>query len=83
MQMNIINTMINTLADLAIGSSGTVREVHGEPELRRRLLEMGLIPGTIVQLIRRAPLGDPLALRLRGYDLSLRTAEARLIQVGP
>jgi Fe2+ transport system protein FeoA len=80
--MNIINIMTNTLADLAIGSHGIVSEVHGEPDLRRRLLEMGLTPGTSVQLIRRAPLGDPLALRLRGYDLSLRTAEARLVQVG-
>jgi ferrous iron transport protein A len=80
--MTIKNTMMKTLADLAIGSPGIVSEVHGEADLRRRLLEMGLTPGTSVQLIRRAPLGDPLVLRLRGYDLSLRTAEARLVQVG-
>ena len=79
--MNIISIMIKTIADLPIGGLGIVSDVSGEPDLRRRLLEMGLIPGTSVQLIRRAPFGDPLALRVRGYDLSLRTAEARLIQV--
>lgn len=81
--MNIISIMTKTIADLPIGGIGIVNNVSGEPDLRRRLLEMGLIPGTAVQLIRRAPFGDPLALRVRGYDLSLRTAEARLIQVAP
>ena len=81
--MSIITIMTKTLADLPIGGIGLVSDVSGAPDLRRRLLEMGLIPGTSVQLIRRAPFGDPLALRVRGYDLSLRTAEARLVQVAP
>ena len=51
----------------------------GEPRLRRRLLEMGLTPGCPLTLVRRAPLGDPIVFNLRGYDLSLRAAEARLV----
>jgi ferrous iron transport protein A len=48
-----------------------------------RLLEMGFVPGAQVALVKRAPLGDPLELRLRGYHVSLRRAEARLVQIEP
>lgn len=69
----------HTLADLPKGGTGTVATVGGDPRLRRRLLEMGLTPGCPLTLVRRAPLGDPLVFNLRGYDLSLRSAEARLV----
>lgn len=71
------------LADLPVGSRAVVRDVRCGRALRRRLLEMGLLPGTRVELVRRAPLGDPLELRLRGYALSIRREEAAAIEVEP
>lgn len=70
-----------TLANLAPGDHATVVAVGGERAVVRRLLEMGLLPGTPVMLARRAPLGDPLEVRLRGYSLSIRAVEARAIDV--
>jgi Fe2+ transport system protein FeoA len=60
-----------------------VEEVAGDDAVVLRLLELGLVPGTTVLLVKRAPLGDPLELRLRGYHLSVRVAEAALVQVRP
>ena len=57
--------------------------VRASGDLRRRLLAMGCVPGTVVETIRAAPLGDPLEFRVRGYCLSLRRAEARTIDVVP
>ena len=65
-----------TLDELAIGQSAVVGHVGGGRQVSRRLLEMGLLPGTRVETIRRAPLGDPLNIRVRGYLLSLRLADA-------
>jgi ferrous iron transport protein A len=64
------------LADLSPGQSGTVSAIGGRPEVRHRLMEMGLTRGTAVKLLRVAPLGDPLEFQVRGYRLSLRRAEA-------
>ena len=62
-----------TLDKLPKGKTATVAEVKGNKDsLRRHLLEMGLTPGTEVTLVKTAPLGDPLELKLRGYELSLR-----------
>ena len=69
------------LADLPAGCQGVVGEILGEPVLRRRLLEMGLVPGTTVTLLRRAPLGDPLIVHLRNYDVGLRISEAQMVQL--
>ena len=70
------------LSELAIGSSGIVRRYPGGgPFLRLR--EMGLLPGTSVTLVRMAPLGDPLEIKLRGYHLTLRKSEAAHIVVEP
>jgi Fe2+ transport system protein FeoA len=66
---------------LGIGCQGFVCTVGGEPEIRRRLLEMGFCNGASVQVLRRAPLGDPIELRLRGYCLSLRDEQARHVQI--
>ena len=68
--------MIKTLDTLAIGESGTIVKVHGEGRVRRRLFDMGLTPGAEVDLRKKAPLGDPLEITLRGYELSLRKDEA-------
>jgi ferrous iron transport protein A len=70
-----------TLDRCAAGSCATVRTVGGERSVRRRLLEMGLCPGVAVEVIRRAPLGDPIELRVRGYLLSIRGDQARLVSV--
>jgi ferrous iron transport protein A len=69
------------LSELPLGTVAVVRELRGEPSLRLRLMEMGLVPGTPVSVRRRAPLGDPLELSVRGYSLSIRGAEASQIQV--
>lgn len=66
---------------LHIGQSGIVRRVSCSRQVARRLLEMGLLPGTRVTVVRRAPLGDPVELELRGYKLSIRRSEAALIAV--
>jgi Fe2+ transport system protein FeoA len=73
--------MPQTLDQLKVGASATVTDVQGEPALQQRLLEMGLIPGTDVKVVRFAPLGDPIEIKVMGYSLSLRRSEARHVQV--
>jgi ferrous iron transport protein A len=70
-----------TLNQLGIGCRGCVVAVGGDPELKRRLLEMGFCNGASVEVIRRAPLGDPIEFRLRGYHLSLRNEQAKFVQI--
>jgi len=60
-----------------------VRSVEGAGDAHRRLLEMGIVAGTEVRLVRLAPLGDPMEIRLRGYHLSIRRSEARTVVVDP
>ena len=71
------------LSRLGIGCRGCVVAVGGDPEIRRRLMEMGFCNGACVEMIRRAPLGDPIEFRLRGYHLSLREEQARFVQIAP
>ena len=75
----VINNM--RLRDLDVGKSGRVIAVDGEKTLRRRLLEMGVTPHTIVTVKKVAPLGDPMELLLRGYVLTLRLEDAAKITV--
>lgn len=70
-----------TLDTLAIGGGAEVVGVSGPGSMAVRLLEMGFVPGTRVEVVKVAPLGDPLELRIRGYHLSLRRAEAALVRV--
>ena len=72
---------VQTLASLRVGSAATISEIRVPPEYRGRLLEMGLIVGTPVELVRFAPLGDPVEIKVRGYHLSLRKHEAEQIWV--
>ncbi|HMQ34179.1 MAG TPA: FeoA family protein [Chloroflexaceae bacterium] len=72
-----------TLDRLARGQSALIVQIGGERDLRRRLLAMGLVPGETVTLTAIAPLGDPLELMIKGYRLSLRKDEARLVAVEP
>lgn len=71
------------LSSLKVGSAGTVTAINIPPENRGRLLEMGLLVGTPVELVRFAPLGDPVEIKVRGYNLSLRKHEAEQIWVQP
>ena len=70
-----------TLADLKIGEGGRITAVGGEGALRRRFLDMGLTPKTQVTVRKMAPLGDPIELYLRGYELTIRQEDARKIEV--
>ncbi len=72
-----------TLAQLKIGEKGVVRGMSDADECTMRLMEMGLTPGTTVHVNRVAPLGDPLHLSLRGYNLSIRKSEAQRVEIEP
>ncbi|HYJ09061.1 MAG TPA: FeoA family protein [Polyangiaceae bacterium] len=69
------------LSEIPIGQVVQVMRVAGEGSVRRRLMELGLVPGTRVELLRVAPLGDPIELLVRGASLSIRKAEASAIEV--
>ena len=78
------NRELQTLDQLAVGGSCVIRQVGNQRgAVKRRLIDMGLTPGTVVKLIKTAPLGDPMEVQLRGYELSLRKADAAQIQVLP
>lgn len=68
-----------TIDDLKIGQSGIISQVGGEGPLRLRFLDMGLIPGTRVTLRKVAPMGDPIQLQVRGYELTIRREDAAKI----
>ena len=70
-----------SLETLPIGTQARVIAVSGDGALTRRLMEMGLVPGAPVRVIKAAPLGDPLEVRVRGYNLALRRSEAETISV--
>ena len=70
-----------TLRELSVGKSGRVVAVGGEKTLRRRLLDMGITPRTIITIKKAAPMGDPIELLLRGYVLTLRLDDAEKISV--
>ncbi len=70
-----------TLNELEIGQKGKILVVNGEGALRRRLLDMGLTPRTEVMIRKIAPMGDPIEIHLRGYELTLRIHDAKKIEV--
>ena len=72
---------MRTLKDAAIGETVTVKRLHGEGALKRRIMDMGITKGTQIFVRKVAPLGDPLELTLRGYELSLRRSDGELIEV--
>ena len=71
------------LTSVALGTKATVVEIKVPPQSRPRLMEMGLLVGTAVELVRFAPLGDPVEIKVRGYNLTLRKHEAEQIFVQP
>lgn len=72
--------MQKKLVDYAIGESGTVTAVIAEGKIKRRLLDMGITPGATVYMRKKAPLGDPIEVTVRNYELSLRKSEAACIE---
>jgi ferrous iron transport protein A len=84
--MRILNSPLNTtdelsLARLPIGTQARVIAVNGSGAIARRLMEMGVVPGAPIRVIKAAPLGDPIEIRVRGYHLALRRTEAQTISV--
>lgn len=71
--------MIKTLDEFSIGETGVIKTVAGEGKIRRRLFDMGVTPGAEVLLRKKAPLGDPLEITIRGYELTLRKTEAACV----
>jgi len=72
---------MKTLKDVKVGESCTVVRLHGEGALKRRIMDMGLTKGTEVFVRKVAPLGDPIELNIRGYELSIRKDDAGMIEV--
>jgi len=71
--------MLKRLDEFKVGETGLIKKVEGEGRLRRRLFDMGVTPGATVYLRKKAPLGDPLEVTIRGYELTLRKNEAALV----
>ncbi|MBQ5335632.1 MAG: ferrous iron transport protein A [Oscillospiraceae bacterium] len=72
---------MKTLRDVPIGSTVRVVKLHGEGAIRRRIMDMGLTKGVEIFVRKAAPLGDPIEIHLRGYELSLRKADAAMVEV--
>ncbi|MFH0967464.1 MAG: FeoA family protein [Methanobacteriota archaeon] len=72
---------IITVEKMLAGSSAVITEISGDSLIRRRLMEMGVLPGSLLKLVRWAPLGDPAECQIRGYKLSIRRSEAAMISV--
>ncbi len=72
---------MRTLNDVKIGGSAKVIKVHGEGALRRRIMDMGITKGVEIRICKVAPLGDPIELTVRGYELSIRKADAAMIEI--
>ena len=70
-----------TLKEVAIGEKAVIKKLHGEGAVRRRIMDMGITKGTLVIIRKVAPLGDPIELTVRGYELSIRKEDAEMIEV--
>jgi Fe2+ transport system protein FeoA len=74
--------MARLLSEMTVGEKGTVERIGDDGQSYRRILDMGIVPGTALEVERIAPLGDPIWIRLKGYQLSLRKEEAAKVYVG-
>jgi ferrous iron transport protein A len=74
-------TSRSTLTNVPIGSAATVVAVNGADRISRRLMEMGVVPGVSLEVLKAAPFGDPIEVRVRGYNLAMRRSEADVIEV--
>ena len=73
---------MTTLKDVKIGSTVTVKKLYGEGAIKRRIMDMGITKGTSITVRKVAPLGDPMEVTVRGYELTLRKADAEMVEVG-
>ena len=73
---------MRTLRNLKIGQSANVVKIHGEGVLKQRIMDMGITPGAVIFVRKAAPLGDPIEVTVRGYELSLRKRDAEIIEIG-
>ena len=73
---------MNTLKDAKIGQTVKVVKLHGEGAVKRRIMDMGLTKGVEVYIRKVAPLGDPIEITVRGYELSIRKTDAQMIEIG-
>lgn len=73
---------MKTLKDVAVGETATVVKLHGEGPIKRRIMDMGITKGAEIFVRKVAPLGDPMELNVRGYELSIRKADAEMVEVG-
>lgn len=73
--------MAKLLSDFTVGESGVITKVNGEGRIRRRLFDMGVTPQAEVTMRKKAPLGDPIEVTVRGYELTLRKVEAACVEV--
>lgn len=72
---------MKTLKDVKVGENAVVVRLHGEGAVKRRIMDMGLTRGTEVHVRKVAPLGDPMELNIRGYELSIRKADAEMVEI--
>lgn len=72
---------MKTLGEIKVGQSAQVVKLHGEGAVKRRIMDMGITKGTVVTVRKVAPLGDPMEVNVRGYELSIRKADAGMIEV--
>ena len=72
---------MKTLKDIKIGETATIVKLHGEGAVKRRIMDMGITKGVEIYIRKVAPLGDPIEINLRGYELSLRKADAEMVEV--
>lgn len=72
---------MKTLRDVAVGQTATVAKIHGEGALKRRIMDMGITKGTEIYVRKVAPLGDPIEVTVRGYELSLRKEDADILEM--
>jgi ferrous iron transport protein A len=72
---------MKTLKDVRVGENATVTKLHGEGATKRRIMDMGITKGVAIHVRKVAPLGDPMELQVRGYELSIRKADAEMIEV--
>lgn len=72
---------MKTLKDVGIGGTAKVLQIHGEGKVKRRIMDMGITKGTEIYVRKVAPLGDPIEITVRGYELSLRKADADILEV--
>ena len=73
---------MRTLKDAKVGETVTVTRLHGDGPVKRRIMDMGITKGVEMHIRKVAPLGDPIELNLRGYELSVRKADAEMVEIG-